>query len=197
MPEHVLTLALDFDGSLVESHSKPLTWRPRAKDFVLAAAAAGIRLWIHSCRCAPAVALEKELPGDAEGFWRYGRVPEDVEYSWGLYEEMRAFLEDEGVWSLMTPWTSPGKPIADMMVDDLGESPDWIRLAGELGLSLIPTLNASGERLTGDGDDAQRAEPVRLGLDGPGTIITAAGVPAPVPAGFTDPVPGPDDQGGL
>lgn len=131
-----IALALDFDGSLVEAHSQPLRWRPRAKDFVIAAAAAGMKLWLHSCRCQVAVALERELPGDPESFWRFGRVPEDVEYSWQLFEEMRAFLQAEGVWHLLTPWTLPGKPIAMMYPDDLGERPDWLALSGELGLAL-------------------------------------------------------------
>lgn len=135
-PDHVLTLALDFDGSLVEAHSKPLRWRPRAKDFVLACAAAGMKLWVHSCRCAPACILDRELPGEPEAFWRFGQVPPDVEYSWALAEEMRVFLESEGVWPLVQLWTSPGKPIADIYPDDLSERPDWLALAGELGVAL-------------------------------------------------------------
>lgn len=150
-PDHVLTLALDFDGSLVVAHSQPLQWRPRAKDFLVAAAGAGIKLWLHSCRCQVAVALDKELPGDPEGFWRFGRVPEDVEYSWGLYEEMRAFLEAEGVWGLLQPWTQPGKPIADMYPDDLGERPDWLALSGELGLALGHAVQGGASQVVPDG----------------------------------------------
>lgn len=181
-PEPIFTvpvLALDFDGSLVEAHSKPLAWRPRAKDFLLACAAGGVRLWLHSCRCAVAVALDKELPGDPEGFWRYGRVPEDLEYSWGLYEEMRAFLEMEGVWGLLQPWTLPGKPIADLYPDDLGERPDWLALAGELGVAL------------GHADEGGTGQVVPQGLTSPIAIpVLSAAVPAatagadPAPAGY-------------
>jgi hypothetical protein len=169
-----LTLALDFDGSLVESHSKPLRWRPRAKDFILAASASGATLWLHSCRCASAVALDMEMPGDPEAFWRFGRVPEDLEYSWGLFEEMRAFLEAEGVWGLMQPWTRPGKPIADMYPDDLGERPDWLALAGELGLSL-PYAQQGGDR-----------QVVTEGIAAPVAVVS----PSPVPAASPGPDPG-------
>lgn len=195
-PDGVLTVACDFDGSLVEPHSKPLVWRGRAKDFILACAAAGIRLWLHSCRCQVAVALEMELPGDAEGFWRYGRVPEDVEYSWGLYEEMRAFLEAEGVWGLLTPWTSPGKPIADLYADDLAERPDWLALAGELGLALQHAQQGGDRPVV-----TQGVAPPGDGAAGLGSIPAepaggpAAGAPGPgvvvAPVGDVRPSPGP------
>jgi hypothetical protein len=134
-PDGVLSVALDFDGSLVELHETPLRWRHGAKEFILGASAAGIRLWLHSCRCAP-VGL-RELPGDADDFWRAGRVPADVETTWRLREEMDAFLRVEGVLGLLQPWESPGKPIADFYPDDRSERPNWIVLAGELGVRLV------------------------------------------------------------
>src|SRR5215831_4146274 len=121
-------IALDFDGSLVEANVMPLRWRPRAKEFILGAYAAGVRMWLYSCRCAVACGLPTAAPWDADDFWRSGRVPADIEMAWQLYEEMRAFLEAEGVWSLMTPWTLPGKPLCDIFADDKAEPPDWSRL---------------------------------------------------------------------
>ena len=134
-PDGVLSVALDYDGSLVENHVMPMQWRRGAKEFIVGAAAAGIKLWLHSCRCQP-VGL-RELPGDADDFWRAGRVPDDVEMTWRLREEMVAFLKVEGVWGLLIPWDAPGKPIADFYPDDKGERPDWIVLAGELGVRLV------------------------------------------------------------
>jgi hypothetical protein len=134
-PDGVLSCALDFDGSLVELHVHPLKWRHGAKEFIVAAAAAGIRLVLFSCRCA--VVGLRELPGDADDFWRAGRVPADVEKSWSLREEMVAFLKAEGVWGLFVPWDAPGKPLVDYFADDRFERPDWIVLAGELGVRLV------------------------------------------------------------
>lgn len=193
-----VTIALDFDGSLVEGHSKPLRWRPRAKDFVLAAAGAGIRLWLHSCRCAAVVALDKELPGDPEAFWRFGRVPEDLEYSWSLYEEMRAFLELEGVWGLMTPWTLPGKPIADLYPDDLGERPDWLALAGELGVALGHADEGGASQVVPPGLASPVAVPVAstaAPAAAPGADGTPAGYGLDAPPPVGDVRPGPDPVG--
>ena len=131
-----ISVCLDFDGSLVEKDVAPLRWRPKAKEFVVGAAAAGLKLWLYSCRCTAAPNLPDLNPWDADDFWRTGRVNPDVEKSWALYDEMRAFLEIEGVWGLVTPWTSPGKPFADVYADDKAETPDWYRLAGELGVRL-------------------------------------------------------------
>lgn len=129
-----LSIGLDFDGSLVEDRLFPFRWRKGAREFVVGAAAAGLKLWLHSCRCTPVGV--RELPGDAEDFWRAGRVPDDVETSWRLREEMVAFLKAEGVWGLVSPWDAPGKPICDYYADDRAELPDWIVIAGEIGVRL-------------------------------------------------------------
>ena len=133
-PSGILRLALDFDGSLVEEHVRPLRWRRGAREFVVAAREAGIHLLVHSCRCI--LVGYEEMPGDAEEFYRSGRAPEPVLFSWGLHEEMRSFLEAEGVWPLVELWTSPGKPICDVYADDRSEQPDWLVLAAELGVRL-------------------------------------------------------------
>lgn len=128
-----IVLALDFDGTLVED-GDPLRWRRGAKEFVFAASAAGIELVLHSCRCA--LVAYNDMPGDAEEFYRSGRVPDQVTYSWNLREAMVQFLEREGVRELLRVWDRPGKPWADMYVDDKAELPDWLALADELGVRL-------------------------------------------------------------
>lgn len=141
-PGTVLTLAVDFDGTLVEHDVMPLRWRPGAKAFLLGAAAAGAKIWLHSCRAAAACIFDRVMPGDADEFWRSGRVQEDVAISWRLLSEMRAFLEAEGVWGLVQVWALPGKPIAWHYIDDLAELPDWPRIAAELGVQL-PVVNST------------------------------------------------------
>lgn len=138
-PDGTISLAIDFDGTLVEKDVQPLRWRPKAKEFVIGAAAAGFRQWLWSCRCASAANLVDSTPWDAEDFWRSGRVSADVAEGWRLYAEMRDFLEAEGVWALLQPWTLPGKPQCDAYIDDKGEAPDMYRLARELG---VPLANA-------------------------------------------------------
>lgn len=133
-PNGLITIALDFDGSLVEDHVRPPVWRRGAKEFILGGARAGLKMYIHSCRCT--LVGYDEAPGDVPEYWRSGRLPEPVEYSWGLLEELRGFLEMEGVWPLVELWTGPGKPICDVYADDRSERPDWLVLAGELGVVL-------------------------------------------------------------
>lgn len=173
--DRALVAALDFDGSLVEAHSQPLRWRPRAKDFILGAAAAGVKLIVHSCRNTVACILDRELPGDVDAFWRFGQAPGDVEYSWALADEMRAFLEVEGVWSLVELWTAPGKPIADMYPDDLSERPDWLALAGELGIGLPHADEGRAEAVGGQGI-------IVATVPAPGAVSPATDAPASSPA---------------
>ncbi len=176
-------ISLDFDGTCVEP-GDPLRWRPRAKEFILGAAAAGVRIWLFSCRCAPACGLPEASAWEADDFWRSGRVPEWLEVSWRLYEEMRAFLEAEGVWGLMTPWTLPGKPLCDAFIDDKAEAPDFHRLAAELGVHLAPAYPlgvSSPHAVTGTAPADARV----------GSIAVPAGPGAGGAPGSPDPVPAP------
>ena len=75
---------------------------------------------------------------------------------------MRDVLLREGVWELLLPWTSPGKPNALSFYDDKAEAPNWLVAAAELGVVLVVGRTKPG----GDG-----------ALGGP-TI----GGPSPVPA---------------
>lgn len=167
-PGGLITVALDFDGSLVEDKVSPPRWRRGAKEFILGAASSGIRLILHSCR--NTVVGYQEMPGDAREFWRSGRVPPDIEYSWQLREELRGFLEVEGVLGLVEIWEAPGKPIADYYADDRAERPDWLVLAAELGVSL-------------------RHEVGRSQAVGGAVVVAAPGAPA---TGGGGPAPGPE-----
>jgi len=160
-------VALDFDGSLVEDHQQPLRWRPGAREFIIAAASSGVRLYVHSCRCT--LVGYEEMPGDAEEFYRSGRVPGQVSYSWGLKEEMVAFLEAEGVRQLVQLWDAPGKPIAEVYADDRAEQPDWFVLAAELGVRLP---NGS------QGPSPVGSEAVAAGVGGRSPSPAAIGPPA-------------------
>ncbi len=126
------SVALDFDGSLVEAEP-PLRFRPGAREFIVAAAGDGVRMWLHSCRCAP---FRDAVLGDAEEFYRTGAVPEATLIDWQLFEEMRLFLRMDGVWDLLEVWASPGKPMADLFVDDKLHPPDWLAVASSLGVRL-------------------------------------------------------------
>jgi hypothetical protein len=181
-PDGSISIALDFDGSLVEANVTPLRWRPHAKEFVLGAAAAGIKQWLYSCRCAVACNLVEANPWEPDEFWRTGNVSTEIETSWALYEEMRAFLEAEGIWQLVTPWTLPGKPFADIIADDKAEAPDWGRLAAELGVHLAPAF--PGGVSSPHAQQGRPAENVRRGgastASAPDPLAVAiAGTPAP------------------
>lgn len=188
-PDGSITVALDFDGSLAEANVSPLRWRPKAKEFVLGAAAAGIKLVLFSCRCAVSCNLAESSPWEADDFWRTGRVPAEIEVSWQLYEEMRAFLEAEGVWALMTPWTLPGKPFFDILGDDKAEAPNWDRLASELGVHLATAFPAVVVQLP-NAQQGGPAEDVRRGGASAASALDSLAVAIPGAAAPTEPAAG-------
>jgi hypothetical protein len=170
-PDGIFRISIDFDGTLVEDHVSPFRWLRGAREFLTEVTAAGIHVILHSCRAT--LVGYTEMPGDAEEFYRSGRVPDDVTISWALHEEMRAFLEAEGVWPLVQLWTSPGKPIADVYVDDRSQVPDWLVLAAELGVR----LNHVGPRQPPPLGAAQ-GSPVP-GPGGAGSSTAGTGAPPP------------------
>lgn len=151
-PLRLWTVALDFDGTIAEfvfvnvselqAPVAVLAFRPGAEAFIRAALAHGIRLVLHSCRCS----WQAREPGvfDAEDFQRTGRAPAGVEESWRLFEEMRSFLQLAGVWDLFTVWQQPGKPLADIYVDDRGAPPDFVALAAQLGVVFADADGSGG-----------------------------------------------------
>jgi hypothetical protein len=140
-------VAVDFDGTLAEGgilqDGAPLAWRPGARELVDAAAApgSGVQMVLHTCRAT--TGGRAEAPGEVAEFLRSGRVPDDVELSWRLRDEMVDFLRREGVRAVLPVWEGPGKPIADVYPDDRGAPPDLRALARGLGLAL-PSPHAQG-----------------------------------------------------
>jgi len=171
------TVAIDFDGTLVDSDMGVLRWRPGALEFLIAAPASGIRLRLHSCRCSAADNLAQSMTAeiDALTFWRTGQPPTQVLVSWMLYEEMRTFLAVAGVLQLLEIWTGPGKPLADIYVDDRAEKPDWLALAQELGVALIHGEQGRNSPVVGIAAAAAGASaPASASTPGAGPIATGA-----------------------
>lgn len=130
-----LVLALDFDNSLVQPVA-PLRWKAGAKEAIGAFKTAGQRLILFSCRNNP---MDESPDEDLEAaeFYRTGAVPGHLGAQWRRFAEMRAFLKAEGVWDFFDEvWQSPGKPTADVFVDDKMEAPNWMALMREFGIPL-------------------------------------------------------------
>ena len=121
-----LRLAVDFDKTLADGTALHL--RPGAAEAVRAFKAAGHHLTLHSARSTPDGAAPV-LEDEAGRFWQYGTIPARTSYQWQLFEEMRAFLKNVGLWDLFDDvWTSPGKPLVDHFIEDLSVLPDWALL---------------------------------------------------------------------
>ncbi len=133
----VSTICLDFDGTLVrEGKGGAVRWAEGAREFVFGALAdPEIRLVIHTCR-ATAHPARPAPAGEVEEFYRTGRASKDAERSWELRAELNAFMAKENLVGRLDVWEGPGKPLADVYIDDKAEQPDWARLAGELGVRL-------------------------------------------------------------
>lgn len=110
-----MIICVDFDGTLVERTSGELQLRPGA-DRALKQLAGKNELILHSCRLT--------RPNESS----FGRPIDDTDWElyFGGYLEMRRFLEQHGLWKLFDRvWEQPGKPVADLYVDDLASKPDW------------------------------------------------------------------------
>lgn len=113
----------------------PLKWRPWAKEAIKALFASGHSLILYSTRCTPSIpTLDSQK--EAANFYRWGLPPISASGPWDSFAEMRSFLKTEGVWELFGEvWTHPGKPMADLFIDDKAEKPNWANLINELGIS--------------------------------------------------------------
>jgi hypothetical protein len=121
-----MRLGIDFDKTLADG--PPLRLRAGAADALRAFKAAGHHLTLHSARSTPDGAAPV-LEDEAGRFWQFGEVPSRTRFQWDLFGEMRAFLKTAGVWELFDEiWASPGKPLADVFIDDLSVQPDWALL---------------------------------------------------------------------
>jgi hypothetical protein len=119
----MLRIAIDCDKTICDG--PPMRLRPGAAEAVRAFKVAGHHLTLHSARSTPDGAAPV-LEDEASRFWQYGEVPGRTRYQWQLFEEMRDFLKSAGLWKLFDDvWTSPGKPLADVFIDDLYHAPDW------------------------------------------------------------------------
>ena len=127
----MLRLAIDCDKTLCDG--PPLCLRAGAAEALVAFKTAGHHLTLHSARSTPDGAAPV-LEDEAGRFWQYGEVPARTRFQWGLFEEMRAFLKSVGIWELFDDvWTSPGKPLVDIFVEDLSVLPDWAVLKRQFG----------------------------------------------------------------
>lgn len=133
-----LTIAVDFDSSIVElSTSGALQFRKGAREALVAFKAQGHRLVLHSCRCNPlddGPALENETVE----FYASGKPSPRCIEQWTRFSEMCAFLQAAEVWDLFDDvWQAPGKPLADVFIDDKAERPEWARLIQEFGATTL------------------------------------------------------------
>lgn len=129
----MIRLAIDFDGTMVEKHVSPMRLRAGAVEALRAFKAAGHHLTLFSARSTPDGAAPS-LDDEAVRFWQFGEVPERTRFQWDLFDEMRSFLRQTGIWDLFDDvWQSPGKPLADYFVDDLFVDPNWGILRTQLG----------------------------------------------------------------
>jgi len=139
-----LRLAIDFDRTLVSG--EPLAWRPGARAALDRLRLAGHHLILHSSRCNPAdpaPAVDDEI----DRYYRLGEVPLRVLEQWARFAEMRRFLQADGAWIAFDEvWQAPGKPPADLFLDDKAELPAWARIVAELApaTSVVAPIAAAG-----------------------------------------------------
>lgn len=119
-----MTYAIDFDGCIAQNE----VLDPRAAKCLQMLKAAGHRLILWSCRCNPLDDSPNELV-EVSAFYATGTLPGRVEEQWERYTTMRQLLKAWGLWDLFdVVWQAPGKPVADVYVDDKASAPDWGRI---------------------------------------------------------------------
>ena len=131
-----VVFAVDYDGTLVEPdlEGNP-QWRPAALEFLRAANDAGVKIIIHSCRLTPHT--DGSGAGDADYYWRTGVIPSQfLLEGWRMRMQLVETLQLAGLLEQVELWEAPGKPLADVYVDDRSEKPDWYALAREFGVDL-------------------------------------------------------------
>ena len=131
-----LLIAVDFDGTIVGNGS-PLQLRPFVREALFSIKQAGNRLILFSCRC-NVVDNDARKDDETARFYATGEVPFRIAEQWGRFSEMIAFLTETSLINLFDDvWQSPGKPLADVFVDDKACSPDWIKLTREYGTGVF------------------------------------------------------------
>lgn len=126
------TFAVDFDGTIADGYpDRPLALNPEAIRVLRDLRAEGHRLVLWSCRATP-YNDTPILADEVQRFYSFGEVPERVLDTWRLFGEMRALLQSQGAWDLFAEiWQAPGKPFADIYIDDKSELPEWPRIYQE------------------------------------------------------------------
>jgi hypothetical protein len=123
---------VDYDGTV--AGGDPSVVFAAAAAALAAIKRAGHHLTLFSCRLTPDGAAPF-LEDEANRFWQYGEVPGRTRYQWQLVEEMRAALREAGVFDLFDDlWTGPGKPMADVIIDDKAVQPNWALLRAQYGV---------------------------------------------------------------
>lgn len=127
-----LKIAVDFDGTVVED-ARPLRWKAGAREFLVAAKSMGHTLILHSCRATPP-RDDSNADTEASEFYSTGKAPDRVLATWRLFDEMRTFLRSQGMMDKFAfIWQMPGKPNADLFIDDKAEEPDFRSLIQQVG----------------------------------------------------------------
>lgn len=130
-----VVFAVDFDGTLVQPDLEGvLQWVPGALEFLRGAVGIN-KIIIHSCRLT--LRTDGAGVGDAEYYWRTGQIASQYLLDgWAMRQQLVATLQAVGLLDQVELWESPGKPLADVYVDDRSEKPDWYVLAREFGVDL-------------------------------------------------------------
>lgn len=126
------TFAVDFDGTLAEGYpDDKLTLNMEAIRVLRDLRVEGHRLVLWSCRATPYYDTPI-LVDEVQRFYAFGEVPERVTDTWRMFGAMRSLLLQHGVWDLFDDvWQAPGKPFADIYIDDKAELPEWRRIYQE------------------------------------------------------------------
>jgi hypothetical protein len=125
-----MRIAIDADGTILE-RSPPLRLRPGARHALWSLRRAGHWLILHSSRlCCPVADEITTLESSSSGKIS-SRVTLSIEDYWARQAELRRFLQSHRLWRVEEGgvfnqiWDLPGKPHADLSLDDRAVDPDW------------------------------------------------------------------------
>lgn len=116
-----LTVCVDFDGTITDDQQL----LPGVREALHAMKRVGNTLILHSCRC-NLLDASPQMDEEVARFYATGEVPARALDRWRAFLQMRDFLRGQQLWDLFdTVWQSPGKPVADVYIDDRAQLPDW------------------------------------------------------------------------
>jgi len=123
-----MIIAVDFDDTIAQG--EPLSLRKGA-DTTLKALAKHHTLILHSVRLSNPMGLALVELGDSDRA--------DFSDYYKEFDEMREFLTTHGLWMRKENgvfdhiWIYPGKPAADIYIDDKAQKPRWDKLLETYG----------------------------------------------------------------